>query len=120
MSAIVSARTLNREARREARDAQDAHRSSAKASRHVAQHLVLEVVPPPWNGSTSVPSSALRDGIDREVAALEVLFERDVGRGVDDEAVVAAAALALGARERVLLVRLRMQEDREVACPPGL
>ena len=30
------------------------------------------------------------------------------------EALVAAAALALGARERVFLVRLRMQEHREI------
>ena len=55
-----------------------------------------------------------RDRVDREVAAREVLLERHVGRGVELEAVIAARGLALGARERVLLVRLRMQEHREI------
>lgn len=57
-----------------------------------------------------------RDRVDREVAAQQVLFERDLGRGVADEAGVAVAGLALGARERVFLVGVRMQEDREVAA----
>jgi hypothetical protein len=54
------------------------------------------------------------DGVDGEVAAPQVVLQRDVGRGVDGEALIAAAALALGAGERVFLVRLGMQEHREV------
>jgi hypothetical protein len=57
-----------------------------------------------------------RHRVDREVAPREVLLERDVGRGVEREAVVARCRLALGAGERVFLVRLRMQEHREVAA----
>ena len=56
----------------------------------------------------------LRHRVDRQVAALEVLLERHVGSGVELEAVIAARGLALGARERVFLFRLRVQEHREV------
>ena len=52
--------------------------------------------------------------VDREVAAREVLLQRHVGRGVELEAVIAARGLALGARERVLLLRFRVQEHREI------
>src|SRR5262249_3210379 len=55
-----------------------------------------------------------RHRIDGQVAAREILFERDLWRRVKHEAVVAGSGLALGARQRVLLVRLRMQEHREV------
>ena len=56
----------------------------------------------------------LGDGIDREVAARQVLRQRHIGRGMEGEAVITAAALALGARQRDLFARLWMQEDREV------
>ena len=57
----------------------------------------------------------LRDGVDGEVAPLQVLFERDGRVGVEFEAVIAARGFALGARQRVFLVRLRMQEHRKIA-----
>jgi hypothetical protein len=70
-----------------------------------------------------------RDRVDGEVAALQVFFERHLGRGVHHETPVARRRLALGARERVLLVGIRVQEYGEVAahcadsprapCPPG-
>ena len=44
----------------------------------------------------------------------EVILERDVGRGEELEAAIAAPVLALGARERVLVARVGMQEHREV------
>ena len=55
-----------------------------------------------------------RDGIDREVAARQVLLQRDIRCGEHGEALVAAPGLALGARERIFLIGLRMQEDREI------
>ena len=61
-----------------------------------------------------MPSLVARHRVDREVAALEVVLQRHVGRGEELEAAIAAAVLALGARERVFLVRVRMQEHREV------
>jgi hypothetical protein len=57
---------------------------------------------------------ATRHRVDREVAAQEILLERHVGRGVEGEALVARRGLALGAGERVLLVRLGVQEDGKV------
>ena len=68
----------------------------------------------PLNGSTSCPVGFPRDCVDRQVATLEILFERDVGRERGVEAAIARTGLAFGARERVFLARLGMQEDREV------
>ena len=59
---------------------------------------------------------AARHRVDRDVATQQVLFERHVGRGEELEAAIAAAVLALGSRERVLLVRVGMQEDGKVAA----
>ena len=61
-----------------------------------------------------MPSAVLRDGVDGQVAARQILFQRDFRRGLEAEALVAASGLALGARQRVLLVGVRMQEHREV------
>ena len=62
------------------------------------------------------PCVVARHRVDREVAPREVLLERHVRRGEELEAAIAAAVLALGARQRVFLARLRMQEHREVAA----
>ena len=51
---------------------------------------------------------------ERNCAAGEILFQRDVGVGMADEAVVAVAALALGAGEGVLLAAFGVKEDREI------
>src|SRR5262249_40168165 len=56
-----------------------------------------------------------RDRVDRQVAPLQILLEGDVRPGVTYEAGVPGRNLAFRAREGVLLVRLRMQEDRKVA-----
>ena len=55
-----------------------------------------------------------RHRVDRQIAPRQVLLERDVGRGVRNESFVAGRRLALGARQRVFLVRLRMQKHRKV------
>ncbi len=55
-----------------------------------------------------------RHRVDRQVAARQVLLERDVRRGVRDESLVTGRRFALGARQRVLLVRFRMQEHRKI------
>ena len=102
-------------ARREARQPQDAHRVFGERLADVAQQLCFEVAAP----AVRVDQRAvlgLRHRIDRQVAARQVLLERHVGRGVESEAAVAGRRLALGAREGVLLLRLRVQEDGEVAA----
>ena len=70
---------------------------------------------PPY-GSMSDAVLAARHRVDRQVAPREVLFQRDIGRREELEAAIAPSVLALGARERVFLVRFRMQEYREVAA----
>jgi hypothetical protein len=102
------------EARRESRRAQDAHRVFDEGGRDVAQHARLEIA----QSAAGIDEPAVgraRHRVDGQIAALQVLLERHLGRGVHDEAAVARRRLALGARERVLLVALWMQEHREVA-----
>jgi len=54
------------------------------------------------------------DGIDGEIAALQVFFEGDVGAGMEGKPAIATTAFALGARQGVFLAGLRVQENREV------
>jgi hypothetical protein len=54
------------------------------------------------------------NGVDRQIAARQILFQADIGRGMKGKALVAVAGLALGTRQRIFLVRLRVQEDREI------
>ena len=101
------------EARGEARHAQDAQRVLGEGGRHVAEEARRKVA----LAAAGVDQRAVlgaRDRVDGEVAAQQVFFQRDLGRGVADEAGVAAARLALGTRERVFLAGLRVQEDRKV------
>ena len=58
---------------------------------------------------------ALGHGVDGEIAPLQILLQAHLGRGLRREAAIAGRNLALAPRERVLLVRLRMQEHRELA-----
>ena len=57
-----------------------------------------------------------RHGVDRQVAAREILGERDVGRREEFESAIAAPVLALRTGERVLLAGIAMEKDREVAA----
>ena len=95
-----------REARGEAGDAQDAHRVLAESAGHVTQHARAQI----GRAAEGIDQRAvlvLRHRIDREVAPGQVLFQCHVRFGVKGEAVIAACRLALGARQRVLLARLR-------------
>ena len=106
-------RDAEAEARDEARRAQDAHRVFAECRADVAQHAcaqILDAVMRVYQLAVRI----LRDGIDGEVAPRQILFQRDVTRSMDDEAFVPARGLALGARQRIFLMRLGMQEHREI------
>ena len=59
---------------------------------------------------------ALRHRVDRQVAPLEVLLQRHLGRELGDEAAIPGGDLALQPRERVFLGRLGMQEHGEIAA----
>ncbi len=104
-----------REARGEARDAQHAQRILGECRRHVAEDSRPQVRFAA-EGIDQRPLLVARHRVDREIAAREVLVEGHIGRDEELEAAVAAAVLALGARQRVLLVRLRMQEHRKIAA----
>jgi len=102
-----------RETRHEPRRAQYPQRILTERRAHVTQHTCLDVGP----AAVRVDQRAvgrLGDRIDREVAAPEILFQRDRRIGIDDEAAIAASRLALGPRERVLFPGFGMQEDREI------
>ena len=57
-----------------------------------------------------------RHRIDREVPSLEVLLERHLRRGEKLEAAIAMPVLALGAGQRVLLARLRVEKHGKIAA----
>ena len=101
------------EARGKAGHPQDAHRVFGKGLAHMAETFCSQV-DLPTVGVDNLAGCVLGHGVDGEVAAQQVFFERDVGRGMDDEALVAAPRFALGAGKRVFLMGIGMQEDREV------
>jgi hypothetical protein len=55
-----------------------------------------------------------RYGVDRQVATRQVLGQADFGSSAKGKSPVARPGLALGARQRILLVGGRVQEDRKV------
>ena len=102
------------EARGEARHAQDSHRVFGKGFAHVAQHPVPQIALAAERIDQRTVLRA-RHRIEREVAPPEVFLKRHLGRRVDRESPVSPPALALGARERVLLLGLGMQAYRAIA-----
>ena len=103
------------EARRKPRHPQDAHRVLGEGGRHMAQQPGLQIALP----AIRVDDRAgliLRHRVDRQVAALQIFFQRHARIGVEDEAVIARSGLALGAGEGVLLLRGRVQKNRKVAA----
>ncbi len=104
------------EARHEPCRAQYPQRILDEGRADVAQHPRLDVTRAAPGIDQRAAVLVAGDGIDGEVAALQVLFQRHRRIGVDDEAAVAAPALALGARQRVFLAGMRVQEHREVAA----
>jgi hypothetical protein len=69
---------------------------------------------PTWRSIPALRSRGPRHGVDRQVAALQILLERHVGRCVHREALVAAAALSFRACERVFLLSPGVEEHREI------
>ena len=54
------------------------------------------------------------DGVDGQVTALQILFQRDIGAGVKGKACVTRAGFAFGACQRIFVAGFRVQEYREV------
>ncbi|MNE05856.1 hypothetical protein D3C80_984300 [compost metagenome] len=109
------AKAQRRVARGEAGDAQHAQRVLGEGRRDVAQQAQGEVVLAAV-GIDQATLGVLGDGVDGQVAADQVFLEGDLGAGVEGEAAVAASALALGARQGVLLAALRVEEYRKVGA----
>jgi hypothetical protein len=106
------------EARGEARHAQDAHRVLGEGRRHMPHHARGEV------GAAAVgidqrAAFILGNGVDGQVAAQQVVFQRHLGCGMHHEAGVARRRLALGARQRVFLVAFADGGRRESRGRPG-
>ncbi len=68
----------------------------------------------PPNGSVSVPCSSSAIALMVRSRRARSCSSVTVGIGLEHEAVIAAPALALGARQRVFLARVGMQEHRKV------
>ncbi len=79
----------------------------------MAQHSRLEIgAPRPW--IDDLARLASRDRVDGEIATLQVLLERDRGRGVEREPRVPRRRFALRPRQRVLFAGARVQKYGEV------
>jgi hypothetical protein len=81
----------------------------------VAQQPRVEIVP----ASIGIDHGAgivLGHCIDREIAAAQIVFEFHVRREFGRESAIAGAGLALEARERVLFLGFRVQENGKI--PP--
>ena len=79
----------------------------------MAQQATLQVRTPAI-GIVNLAGFVPGHRIDRQVTAAQVLLERDRGRKLEGKAVVAGRRLSFDARQRILLVRLRVQEHGEV------
>ena len=60
------------------------------------------------------PVDVFGHGVDGHVAAFEIGLQGHLGRSMEHEPLVTGPHLAFGARERVFLVGLGMEKDREV------
>ena len=88
----------------EARRAQQAHRVLGEGLADVAQHAVAQVARAA-EGVDQRAVGAQRHGVDGQVAPGQILLQRHVGGGMEAEAVIPRAGLALGAGQRIFLVR---------------
>ena len=93
--------------------AQNAHRVFGKSGRHMAQQAQLQIAAA-VERVDNLPVGVLRHGVDAEVAPRQILLQRDIGRGVESKAGIAFGGFALGARQRVFFVALRMQKHRKI------
>jgi hypothetical protein len=101
------------ETRGEACHAQHTQRILAKCRRHVSQNARFEV------GSSrprvdDLAVLAAGDGVDGEVAALEVVFERHRRRGIERKAGISRRGLTLDSSECVFFAGARVQEYRKI------
>ena len=101
------------EASGEAGHAQYAQRIFAESVGNVAQHARLQV------GHAAVwvnqlPFGGAGDGVDGQIAPQQIFFQRHVRRGIAGKTGVPLAGFALGARQRVLLMRIGVEEHREI------
>ena len=101
------------EARGEACDAQHPQRILDEGIGDMAQNARLEVALSAI-GVDDQTILVLGHGIDGEIAARQILLDGDRRIGVEGETAVAPGHLALGARQRVFLVGVRVQKDREI------
>src|SRR5947207_562679 len=109
------ARDLEAETRGEAGDAQHAQRIFDKRGRHMPQDSRTQV----RLAAVRVDQRAIliaRHRIDREVASRKIVGKRHLGRCEELETAIATSVFALGARERVFLAGIGMQEYGEVAA----
>ena len=82
---------------------------AAVLAQQAGAQVVLAVV-----GVDDVAVGGLRHGVDGQVAALQILFQTDIGAEGADKAVITDAAFAFGAGEGVFFVADRVQKNRKI------
>jgi hypothetical protein len=97
------------EARGESRQPQDAHRILAKGIGDMPQQPGVQVVAA-LKRIDQRAVRGLRHGINGQIAAAQIGFQTDRGVGMHRESVIAGSGLALGPRQGVFLVGVRVEE----------
>ena len=104
------------EAGRESGDAQDAHRVFGEGRRDVAQQLRVRGRARRPRDRSSVPSASSAIALMVRSRRCRSSSSVTSGEAWNEEAVIAGRRLSLGARQRVFLFRLGMEEDREIGA----
>lgn len=101
------------EARRQPGQTQNPHRVFDEGGRNMAQDALFQIAPTAERIDQAA-CGILGHGIDGEIAALQIVFQRHIGGGVNGEAVITCGGLALGTGQRVLLMGLGVQKHRKI------
>jgi hypothetical protein len=104
-----------REAGGEAREPQDPHRIFDECRRYMTQHESFQVALPAERVDER-PIGGLRNGIDGQIAAREILLKTDFRPELDRKAAISGRSLSLAAGKRIFFVGLGMQEHGKVAA----
>ena len=107
------------EAGRESGDAQHAQGVFGECIGDVAQCALFDVALAAV-GVDEFAIGGFGDGVDGQVPALEVVFQRDFAAGIEREAAMPRRDFALQARQGVFFFAFRVQEDGEILADLGV
>ena len=97
----------------ESRDAENSDGIFRESVGYMAKQFLFEVTTTVVRVN-QVAGSIARHCVDRQVAPVEILSDRDIRGRVKEKAAIAGCGLSFSSRERIFFARIRVQEDGEV------